>query len=151
MDALSMVTCVIFLAIIVVIYLCYKKSITGDRPVYNDETKLRTEAEVVHVNSEVVGLKGEKKYRTVVTFDDGFKFISHDTIREDHYLSYNISITESMKDTIIKKAIAAHNCALREHGLEVPQKPFVCGKCGHKGPYDGNCPECGSSLRRFNI
>ena len=26
---------------------------------------------------------------------------------------------------------------------------FVCGKCGHQGPYEGNCPECGSSLKKY--
>lgn len=29
--------------------------------------------------------------------------------------------------------------------------PFWCGRCGKEGPYDGNCPNCGSSLKRFNV
>ena len=29
--------------------------------------------------------------------------------------------------------------------------PYWCGKCGKEGPYEGNCPDCGSSLKRFNV
>ncbi len=28
--------------------------------------------------------------------------------------------------------------------------PYWCGKCGCDGPYDGNCPECGSSMKFYN-
>ena len=28
--------------------------------------------------------------------------------------------------------------------------PYWCNKCGHKGPYEGNCPSCGSSLKKHN-
>ena len=28
--------------------------------------------------------------------------------------------------------------------------PYRCGSCGHEGPYDGPCPECGSTMRIFN-
>ena len=27
--------------------------------------------------------------------------------------------------------------------------PFVCGACGKEGPYNENCPNCGSSLKRY--
>ena len=29
--------------------------------------------------------------------------------------------------------------------------PYWCGNCGHSGPYEGNCPKCNSSLKRFNV
>lgn len=28
-----------------------------------------------------------------------------------------------------------------------PRRNYRCGKCGKIGPYTGNCPECGSSLK----
>ena len=28
--------------------------------------------------------------------------------------------------------------------------PYWCGKCGNAGPYDGKCPKCNSSLKRYN-
>lgn len=29
--------------------------------------------------------------------------------------------------------------------------PYWCGKCGHDGPYEGNCPNCGSSIKVFHV
>ena len=29
--------------------------------------------------------------------------------------------------------------------------PYWCGKCGYDGPYDGNCPNCNSSLKKYNV
>ena len=29
--------------------------------------------------------------------------------------------------------------------------PYWCGKCGHEGSYEGDCPKCGSSMRRMKI
>ena len=29
--------------------------------------------------------------------------------------------------------------------------PYWCGKCGYDGPYDGNCPKCNSSLKKYNV
>lgn len=31
-----------------------------------------------------------------------------------------------------------------------PDIPYWCGNCGNKGPYEGNCPVCGSSLKLNN-
>lgn len=54
---------------------------------------------------------------------------------------------------------------LKDIGYKVPEKylaksrsqfnmqssssSYQCGKCGKAGPYDGNCPNCGSSLKRY--
>lgn len=29
--------------------------------------------------------------------------------------------------------------------------PYWCGNCGHDGPYDGICPICNSSIKRYNV
>lgn len=29
--------------------------------------------------------------------------------------------------------------------------PYWCGKCGHEGPYEGYCPKCNSSLKKYNV
>ena len=132
-------------------YLFFKISTSGDRVVYKDNIYLKTDATIDDVKIKMVGLKGDHKYRTVVTFSDGFEFISHDTKREDRFMGYAISVTENEEKEIIKKAIDAHNGALLDRGMALPQKPFVCGKCGKEGPYEGNCPVCGSSLRKFDV
>lgn len=32
---------------------------------------------------------------------------------------------------------------------QLTRRNIKCGKCGHIGPYDGNCPECGSTLKFY--
>ena len=32
---------------------------------------------------------------------------------------------------------------------QLTRRNVKCGKCGHIGPYDGNCPECGSTLKFY--
>ena len=31
-----------------------------------------------------------------------------------------------------------------------PNIPYWCGKCGNEGPFEGNCPECQSSIKIMN-
>ena len=108
--------------------------------------RLRRDAKIIDVSRRKVGLKGDYKFETCVTFDDGFKYSSYDTERENHFGYYTISVTEDATKAIIVRAEQAH---ASECGAAVIAKPFVCGKCGHQGPYEGNCPECGSSLKRY--
>ena len=39
------------------------------------------------------------------------------------------------------------NCGYSPTSEEIP---YWCGKCGNSGPFDGNCPTCGSSLKKYN-
>ena len=41
-------------------------------------------------------------------------------------------------------------CEYCEGTVKKSKAPYQCGKCGHEGPYDGNCPACGSSLKFYN-
>ena len=140
---------VVAIIIIAVIY-WNNKSTKGDHVVMDEEVHLRPDAKIIDVKSKPVGIdKHNKKMRTTVIFDDGFKYVSHDTEREDSFLSYRISVTPEMKAHIIKQANDAHLHMLDKAGFPRPLKPFNCGNCGHKGPYEGNCPSCGSSMKRY--
>ena len=108
--------------------------------------RLRRDAKIIDVSRRKVGIKGDYKFETCVTFDDGFKYSSYDTERENHFGYYTISVTEDATKAIIVRAEQAHASACGAAGIA---KPFVCGKCGHQGPYEGNCPECGSSLKNY--
>ena len=116
---------------------------------YNVE-QLKKDADIISVTTKVCGLKRENKYRTTVIFDDGFKFIAHDTCREDYTFTYKIFITQDMKNKIVDRAIDAHYYAL---GISRPPqtKHFKCGKCGFE--YDGIdgdlCPKCNSSIKIY--
>ena len=73
---------------------------------------LREDAKIIDVNTKLVGDNRARKYRTTVVFDDGFKYVSHDTDRQNNPMGYNISISESMKLAIVEKAIIAHREAM---------------------------------------
>lgn len=77
----------------------------------SEVSELRPDASPCKVERKEIGLKGEHKYRTIVTFDDGFRYISHKTNRENHFLSYSISVPRSMNAEILSDAVAAHKKA----------------------------------------
>lgn len=37
----------------------------------------------------------------------------------------------------------------KQEPQQLTRRNVKCGKCGHIGPYDGNCPECGSSIKFY--
>ena len=47
---------------------------------------------------------------------------------------------EEYKQSILKREIKT---------AKDTDAPYYCGKCGELGPYEKNCPKCGSSLRIF--
>ena len=118
----------------------------GNNTEIRSPQRLRRDAKIIDISRRKVGLKGDYKFETCVTFDDGFKYSSYDTERENHFGYYTISVTEQATKAIITKAEQAHASACGAAGIA---KPFVCGNCGHHGPYEGNCPKCGSSLKRY--
>ena len=73
---------------------------------------LRQEAKIVNVHSEKVQyVKNGMKYKTTVTFSDGFEFITHKTNREDNIFTYEISVDT---EQIIENAMKAHGRALKK-------------------------------------
>lgn len=72
---------------------------------------LRPDAEIANVKEYTVGGKNDKKIRTVVTFDDGFEYVSHKTDRENHLMSYRIQVTEATRKKILEDAMQAHQKA----------------------------------------
>ena len=49
------------------------------------------------------------------------------------------------KSTITK--IPCSKCGYLPTSKEIP---YWCGKCGNAGPFGGNCPNCGASLKQYN-
>lgn len=73
----------------------------------------KLDATIVDISSEKVKYrKNGAKFFTVVTFSDGFQFITHDTKVDTHLFSYTISIDNALLKKIINKAIAAHTKAI---------------------------------------
>ena len=63
-------------------------------------------------SEEVIYAKNAAKFKTTVTFSDGFYFITHKTNREQHFLKYRISIDASLKAKILSKAMEKHKAAV---------------------------------------
>lgn len=76
-------------------------------PITNLE--LRKDAKIIDINYNTVGLKGSREIETTVIFDDGFRYVSRQTTRNDHIFSYSIQLTESDLNEIISRAIAKHD------------------------------------------
>ena len=75
-------------------------------------TPLDPDAKIIDISSEkVIYVKNGAKYKTKVTFSDGFVFTTHKTKREDGWWTYNISIDSNLAIEIIECAINAHTKA----------------------------------------
>ena len=78
----------------------------------SESTRLRADAKIIDVKSERVGYKNNAAIRTTVTFDDGFSYISHDSERDVHLLSYTLTVSKEVLNKILHDAVAAHQAAL---------------------------------------
>ena len=83
---------------------------------------LRPDAKITNVKRDTVGSKNNKKIRTVVTFDDGFEYVSHKTDRDDSFFSYRIQVTEATRKEILEDAMEAHQKACEKNPGTAPQK-----------------------------
>lgn len=81
----------------------------------DDHSKLRADAKIINVNTERVGRKQTSAIRTTVSFDDGFKYISHAAERKQHLTSYTLTVTKDVVNQIIMDAIKAHRAAIAKN------------------------------------
>lgn len=89
-----------------------------DHSIVPKHSILSQDAEILDIRSEKVQYtKNGMKYKTTVYFSDGFKFVTHETDREDGFLNYQISISPELSRWIIKGATLAHDEALRKQQL----------------------------------
>lgn len=117
MNPLICILFIVFLIVIIFLYRCFS---SGDRITSSSTDNLRRNAKIIDIRQKTVGLKGDYKFRTIVTFDDGFEFIAHDTERDNHLLYYTIAVSSDMKNEIIARSTEAHNRALDSVGIKRP-------------------------------
>lgn len=71
------------------------------------------EAKIQNITSERVQFaRNEAKFKTTVTFSDGFYFITYKTNRDNSVLTYKIYISDELKNEIINSAIKQHISAV---------------------------------------
>ena len=80
-----------------------------DHKGWKENSRPDPNARIIDVSrEEVMYEKNGAKYKTTVRFSDGFYYITHKTHRENHFLSYTISVDKELSDEIIETAIEAH-------------------------------------------
>lgn len=102
----------IFLLILLLAFPCY----SIEKNIYScfdhsfiPSTRLKSDAKITNISSEkVIYVKNGAKYKTKVTFSDGFIFTTHKTNREDKFFSYNISVDNELAMEIAQRALNAH-------------------------------------------
>lgn len=87
--------------------------------------KLNENAKIIDVQHKTIGLKGSRKWRTTVVFDDGFTYISHKTKIVNHFLSYDISLTNDINTEILKTAILSHSKAVANNRTKRDNKTLA--------------------------
>ena len=76
-------------------------------------------AKIIDIHTEkVIYVKNGAKFKTIISFSDGFHFITHKTNRENSFLTYHINIDESLMNEIVEKAISAHEKAVSSYKLK---------------------------------
>jgi hypothetical protein len=70
------------------------------------ECNLKYNATITNIKQKCV--KSNACIRTIITFSDGFQYISHDTVVKDTFFGYRIYVSEEMKCNIIQKALSEH-------------------------------------------
>ena len=69
-------------------------------------------------------------------------------IAEDQTTTSKPTASKSNEVHEVEKKQYVNNAMNMRTNLTVP---YWCGKCGYDGPYDGNCPKCNSSLKKYNV
>ena len=73
-------------------------------------------AKVIDVDTkQVMYLKNGAQYKTTVTFEDGYIFITHKTNRKDKLFKYEISVDSELMKTILQKANEWHMKAVQKY------------------------------------
>lgn len=83
-----------------------------DHSYWDENSQPSLNAGIVDVVSEKVQYtKNNAKFKTTVTFTDGFRFVTHRTDRTQHFMTYDISVD---KAEVIALAMEAHKKAVEK-------------------------------------
>lgn len=105
---------VIGFGILAVITLCFKVYELFNHSHCANPAKLRVNARIVDVKHTKVGTKNDVKICTEVYFDDGFRYETYQTDRENHFFSYTVGVGRETSNEILERAKEAHQKALEK-------------------------------------
>ena len=73
------------------------------------------DASVVNVESEPVNYAGVVRFKTTITFSDGFRYISHKTKQDVSWVgSVKYTLPEDLEKEIMQRAMEAHAKAVKK-------------------------------------
>ena len=76
-------------------------------------------AKIIDIHTEkVIYIKNGAKFKTTISFSDGFHFITHKTNREDEFFTYHIAVDKSLMNEIIEKSILVHKKAVLSYNFK---------------------------------
>ncbi len=143
------VNLIIVLCIVVTLADIFIPIIQDHRLTRYKRKNLNINARITDVKTEVVGQGREKRLRTLVTFEDGFKYLSYAAEVKERIFSTKYIVNFDVREEIIRQAIRKHAKLL---GYPIPNRPpQVCSKCNLMGPFYGEeerCPLCGCSTKK---
>lgn len=113
MDTSSAVAGVIFIIVLFAVFLGPYFNSLFDHKGWDESADPDFNATIVDISSKRVKYaKNDAKFKTTIKFSDGFYYITHKTDREQHLMTYTISITPELRDEIIQTAVSAHHKAV---------------------------------------
>lgn len=84
-----------------------------DHSGWKSDSKPDPNAQIIDISSKRVKYsKNGAKYKTTISFSDGFYYITHKTNREQNLLAYKISIDNNLMAEILESAISDHRIAV---------------------------------------
>ena len=100
---------IIILTCVGIAWMCYEGWYNStDHSVIECASCLRSDAKIVNIHTEKVGHKQTSAIRTTVSFNDGFKYISHNVEKEKHLTFQKMTVTKDVMNQIILDAAKAH-------------------------------------------
>ena len=121
MDSKTLFLAVLFIGIYLAIY---GREISSffDHTAWKPLSNPKIDATIVDISTEKVKyIKNGSKFKTTITFSDGFQFITHKANVTSGLLSYTVSIDGDKRKELIEKAIAAHSQAVNNPSKAVKQ------------------------------
>ncbi len=117
----------VFLAIYFVIMIKWNKRSNCDRISIKDKNKLDINAHITDIKRHTVGSPMGARWRTIVSFSDGFTFITHVTEYKDILTGYLYYISKNVEKQIVLAALTAHKVAIQQNNgvdVKVPNTIF---------------------------
>ena len=80
-----------------------------------NKAQLSITAEIVNVDRYIVGSKGDKRYRTIIEFSDGYTYVSHKSNIDNFILFKKVCISNELNDEIVEDALISHKKAVMKN------------------------------------